>query len=86
MLALHVASAAAGFAHSARRTRTVWSWLPGAVAFPVLPLFGAAALRAWPPRRWPLFVVGVPAVLAIHLADTLPGLEAGAAGGGARSR
>jgi 4-hydroxybenzoate polyprenyltransferase len=81
VLALNVASTAAAFAYSARLKRTAWSWLPFAVAFPMLPLFGAAALRAWPPRWWSLFVVGAPAVVAIHLADTLPDLETDAAGG-----
>jgi 4-hydroxybenzoate polyprenyltransferase len=57
------------------------SWLPFAVAFPLLPLFGAAALATWPRRWWSLFAVGAPAVLAVHLSDTIPDLEGDARSG-----
>jgi 4-hydroxybenzoate polyprenyltransferase len=81
LVLLDVAGTGAGFLYNARLKRTPWSWLPFAVAFPLLPLFGAAVLDAWPRRWWSLFVVGAPAVLAIHLADTIPDLEGDAGAG-----
>ena len=78
---LNLAGLAAGFAYNAGLKATPLSWLPFAVAFPLLPLFGAAALDRWPHHWWSLFIVGLPVVLTIHLADTLPDLRADAAGG-----
>jgi 4-hydroxybenzoate polyprenyltransferase len=72
---------AAGFAYNAYLKATPLSWLPFAVAFPLLPLFGAAAFGAWPAAWWSLFVVGLPCVVAIHLADSLPDLASDAAAG-----
>jgi 4-hydroxybenzoate polyprenyltransferase len=81
MVLLDVTGVAAGFAYNAWLKRTWLSWLPFAIAFPLVPLFAAAALDVWPPG-WPsLFALGVPVVLAIHLADSLPDLEADAAAG-----
>jgi 4-hydroxybenzoate polyprenyltransferase len=81
LVALDLAGLAAGFAYNARLKRTPLSWLPFALAFPLLPLFAAAALDRWPPA-WPtLFAVGLPVVVAIHLADALPDLDADAAAG-----
>ncbi len=70
--ALNVAGLTAGFAYNAWLKRTLLSWLPFAAAFPLLPHFGAAALDRPMPLGWTLHLVGLPAVLAIHLADTLP--------------
>jgi 4-hydroxybenzoate polyprenyltransferase len=81
MVLLNAVGIASGFAYNAWLKRTHLSWLPFAIAFPLVPLFAAAALDVWPPG-WPsLFVVGVPVVLAIHLADSLPDLNADAAAG-----
>ena len=69
---------ACGFAYNAWLKRTTLSWLPFAIAFPLVPLFGPAALdgveralRLAPP----LFAAGAPLAVAIHLADTLPDLR-----------
>jgi 4-hydroxybenzoate polyprenyltransferase len=75
LVVLDAIGTGAGFFYNARLKRTPWSWLPFAVAFPLLPLFGAAALDAWPRRWWTLFLVGAPAVLAVHLSDAIPDLE-----------
>ncbi|MDQ3699536.1 MAG: UbiA family prenyltransferase, partial [Chloroflexota bacterium] len=81
LVVLDVIGLGAGFLYNARLKRTRWSWLPFATAFPLLPLFGATALGAWPRLWWSLFLVGAPAVLAIHLADTIPDLEGDAGSG-----
>lgn len=80
-VALDIVGTAAGFSYNAWLKRTRWSWLPFAVAFPLLPLYGAAAVDHWPQGWWMVFIVGAPAVLAVHLADTLPDLAGDAAAG-----
>ena len=81
---LDVVGIGAGFAYNARLKRTAWSWLPFAIAFPLLPVFGGVALpMLHAPPSW-LFVsyaIGVPAAVAIHLADTIRDLDADAAFG-----
>ena len=87
LVLLDAAGTGAGFVYNARLKRTPWSWLPFALAFPLIPLFGAAALDAWPRRWWTLFLVGAPAVLAVHLSDAIPDLEGDArAGAGGLAR
>jgi 4-hydroxybenzoate polyprenyltransferase len=76
-VALDAIALAAGFAYNASLKRTALSWLPFAVAFPLIPLFGPAAMDD-PGRVWqlapPFYAVGAPLAVAIHLADTLPDL------------
>ncbi len=80
-VALDAAGLAAGFAYNAGLKGTRLSWLPFAVAFPLLPLFGAAAFDAWP-RGWPvLFIAGTPAAIAVHLADAIPDIVSDRAAG-----
>jgi 4-hydroxybenzoate polyprenyltransferase len=79
--ALDVLALGAGFVYNAWLKRTPWSWVPFAVDFPLLPLFGAATSGVWPPLWWTVFVVGLPLILAIHLADALPDLETDAGAG-----
>ena len=87
LVLLDAAGTGAGFVYNARLKRTPWSWLPFALAFPLIPLFGASALDAWPRRWWTLFLVGAPAVLAVHLSDAIPDLEGDArAGAGGLAR
>jgi 4-hydroxybenzoate polyprenyltransferase len=75
---------AAGLSYNAWLKRTWWSWLPFAIAFPLLPLFGAAALdpaHLAAPLVAGCFLVGAPLAVAIHLADTMPDLTSDLAGG-----
>lgn len=80
-VALDAAGLAAGCAYNAGLKGTRLSWLPFASAFPLLPLFGAAAFDAWPRRWWALFLAGAPAAVAIHLADAIPDIEGDRAAG-----
>ena len=67
---------AAGFLYNAVLKRTALSWLPFALAFPLIPLFGMAALDRWP-WYWPFVYAAVPPLaVAIHLWDSLPDLAA----------
>jgi 4-hydroxybenzoate polyprenyltransferase len=79
-LGLGAVGTGAGLVYSAWLKRTVWSWLPFAVGFPTLALWSYAAVDRWDPRLWSGYLLGLPLVLAIHLADTLPDLahDAGA--------
>ena len=79
-LALGTIGTGAGLAYSAWLKRTVWSWLPFALGFPTLALWSYAAVDRWDQRLWTAYLLGLPLVLAIHLADTLPDLadDAGA--------
>lgn len=73
-----------GLLYDAGLKYTVFSWLPFAVAFPTLPLWGWAVVSpggVFP--SWLLWVVPVVAVLVvgIHLADTVPDLASDTAAG-----
>ena len=73
-LALGAFGTGAGLLYSAWLKRTPLSWLPFAVGFPTLVLWSYAAVGRWDARLWSGYLVGLPLVLAIHLADTLPDL------------
>ena len=67
-----------GFAYNACLKRTALSWLPFAVAFPLLPLFGPEAVDGVDRLRQlalPAAVAGAPLAVGIHLADTLREVE-----------
>ncbi|WP_245194521.1 UbiA family prenyltransferase [Kitasatospora phosalacinea] len=77
----HLVAVAAGWAYNLRLKATVWSWLPYAVAFALLPAFVTLAL---PGRPWPApEVLGAGALLgtAAHFANVLPDLAADRAAG-----
>ncbi|QKW24149.1 UbiA family prenyltransferase [Kitasatospora sp. NA04385] len=77
----HLTAVAAGWAYNLRLKATVWSWLPYAVAFALLPAFVTLAL---PGRPWPApDVLGAGALLgtAAHFANVLPDLAADRAAG-----
>lgn len=75
---VHVVAVTSAWAYNARLKRTVWSWLPYAVSFGLLPLFlaRAAGMDAAPWR-----LMGAAALLGVgaHIANTLPDLEDDAA-------
>ena len=72
---LAVAGTAAGFIYNVALKRGVWSWLPFWLGFPTLVLWSFAAMGRLEARLWSVYLIGLPLVLAIHLADTLPDLE-----------
>ncbi|HMA33449.1 MAG TPA: UbiA family prenyltransferase, partial [Chloroflexia bacterium] len=77
VLACAVVGLAAGLLYDVRLKRTLWSPLPFAIGFGVLPLWAWAGVdRAWDaPVGWAAALTAL-LVLALHLADTLPDLEA----------
>jgi 4-hydroxybenzoate polyprenyltransferase len=80
-LALGSFGTTAGFAYSTWFKRTALSWLPFWVGFPTLALWACAAAGRWEPRLLAVYLLGLPLVLAIHLADTLPDVADDASGG-----
>jgi 4-hydroxybenzoate polyprenyltransferase len=82
-LALGSLGTSAGFAYSTWFKRTSLSWLPFWVGFPTLALWACATVERWEPRLLAVYLLGLPLVLALHFADTLPDLI-GDAGGGVR--
>lgn len=64
-----------GLLYSSTFKRTTWSWVPFAVAFPLLPVWVFVAVGRIPDHVWTIFVIGVPLAVAIHLADSLPDIE-----------
>jgi len=79
--AVHLVFVACGWAYNLWLKSTVWSWLPYAVAFGLLPVFVTAAQQppAWPPPWGP--AVGALLGVGAHLVNALPDLEEDAATG-----
>ncbi|MFJ5231941.1 UbiA family prenyltransferase [Kitasatospora sp. NPDC088391] len=78
---VHLVAVAAGWAYNLRLKATVWSWLPYALAFALLPAFVTLAL---PGRPWPAAaVLGAGALLGVaaHFANVLPDIAADRAAG-----
>jgi 4-hydroxybenzoate polyprenyltransferase len=73
-----------GLLYDAGLKYTAFSWLPFAIAFPTLALWawaGAAPGGVIPPHLWWTVPVVALTVVGIHLADTIPDLQADAAAG-----
>ncbi len=64
-----VAGLACGLAYDVQLKRTTWSWLPFAVAFPLIPVWAFTALDRWEPLLWWVFPLGALLGLALHLAN-----------------
>jgi 4-hydroxybenzoate polyprenyltransferase len=72
---------ASGWAYDLGLKKTALSFLPFALAFPLLPIWtGLVAGRALP-GLLPFFLVGAPLAVAIHLADSIPDIESDSASG-----
>ncbi len=70
-----------GYVYDGWLKRTVLSWLPLAIAFPLIPVWVYTAAHAWEPVLWWVFPVGVLFAVAVHIANQLPDIEADAAAG-----
>jgi 4-hydroxybenzoate polyprenyltransferase len=76
----HVLALAMAWLYNLRLSRTVWSWLPYAVAFGSAPLFLSVGLDGHLPPSWMVVAFALAAVSA-HLANALPDLETDRAAG-----
>jgi 4-hydroxybenzoate polyprenyltransferase len=70
----HVLALAMAWLYNVALSRTVWSWLPYAIAFGSMPLFLYVGLTGSPGPWWTVVVFATIAVSA-HLANALPDLE-----------
>ncbi len=70
-----------GLAYDVRLKRTIWSALPFMVAIPVLPAWVWLTLGAWQVVLWWLLPLGALIGLSLHLANTLPDIDADASYG-----
>ncbi len=71
---IHVFVIAMGWLYNVALSRTVWSWLPYALAFGAFPLFLYVGLDGEPGPWWTVAVFALVAVSA-HLANALPDVE-----------
>ncbi len=80
-VALFVLGTACGLAYDMRLKRTLFSAVPFMIAIPVLPIWAYETLGEWDDVLWWLLPLGGLIGLAMHLANTLPDIEADAAQG-----
>lgn len=79
--ALTIAGIGIGWTYDVIARATPFSALPFALAFPLLPVWVGVVTGHFPRPILAVFVAGVPAAVAIHLADAIPDLESDAASG-----
>jgi len=83
---LGVAGLACGLLYDVRLKRTRLSWLPFAVAFPLIPLWVFVASHAWSPLLWWTLPLGASLGFALHLANQAPDISGEAEIDGAAHR
>jgi 4-hydroxybenzoate polyprenyltransferase len=74
-LAAAVIGTGGGLAYDIRSKGTVWSLVPFVVAFPTLAVWAWTAVAPFDPRLLEGYLLGIPLVTGLHLADTWPDLE-----------
>jgi 4-hydroxybenzoate polyprenyltransferase len=80
-LLLLVIGTASGLAYNLGIKDTRFSWLPYVIGLGVLPPFVWAALDSFRDEFLALYAVATPLAIAVHLANTLPDVEADVAAG-----
>jgi 4-hydroxybenzoate polyprenyltransferase len=76
----HVFAILMAWLYNIRLSRTVWSWLPYALAFGVMPAFLSFGFSDEPPTVWAVAVFAIIGVSA-HLANALPDADSDAGAG-----
>lgn len=64
-----------GVAYSFWFKRTIWSWVPYVIALPLLPIWVWTALSTVDPGMFAIYPLGIAAVIAVQLAQSLPDVE-----------
>ncbi len=67
---------ACGLIYNAALKRTMLSWLPYAVAIPLIPVWTYTAADAWDPMLWWVVPLGILLGLSLHFANQLPDIAA----------
>jgi 4-hydroxybenzoate polyprenyltransferase len=70
-----VAGLACGLIYNAALKRTWLSWLPFAVAIPLIPIWVFLAVGAWDALLWWVFPLGLLLGLALHLSNQVPDID-----------
>lgn len=76
----HVFAILMAWLYNVRLSRTIWSWLPYALAFGAMPAFLSFGFNDQPPTLWSVAVFSIVGVSA-HLANALPDSESDTAAG-----
>jgi 4-hydroxybenzoate polyprenyltransferase len=79
--ALGVLGTAMGFLYNARLKGSIWAWLPFWVALPTLVIASFAVVDAYRSELLLTYVIGLPLVIPIYIADTLIDIESDRAQG-----
>jgi len=77
-MALLALGASCGLAYDVGLKRTVFSAVPFMIAIPTLPAWVFVSLDRWQPELWLLLPLGSLLGLSIHLANTIPDVDADA--------
>lgn len=64
-----------GIAYSLWFKRTIWSWLPYVLAIPLLPIWVWVALASPSAALIVLYPIAIPALISVHIAQSIPDLE-----------
>ncbi len=70
-----------GIAYSFWFKRTMWSWLPYVLAIPLLPIWVWVALGDPPAAVLLLYPIAIPALVAVHIAQSIADIEGDRAAG-----
>jgi 4-hydroxybenzoate polyprenyltransferase len=79
--AIGLGALALGLAYDGGIKRTSLSWLPVALAFPLVPAFAFTAAGAWDPYLWWAFPIGLLFGFAVHMANQVPDIRSDSAVG-----
>ncbi|MCL4486923.1 MAG: UbiA family prenyltransferase [Chloroflexi bacterium] len=82
VLALALAGTLAGLFYNFVLRGTPLSWLPYVLGFAVLPVYVWTTVERFDARQLALVPIGIPLLIGVHLAQTLPDLETDRALGG----
>jgi 4-hydroxybenzoate polyprenyltransferase len=65
-----------GLVYNAALKRTVLSWLPYAIAIPLIPVWAFVAAGEWDAMLWWVFPLGILVGLSLHFANQAPDVDA----------
>lgn len=70
-----------GVAYSFWFKRSIWSWLPYVVAIPLIPIWVWTALESFPMQLLLIYPLGIPAVISLQIAQSMPDIVSDQASG-----
>ena len=70
-----------GVAYSVWFKRSAWSWFPYVVAIPLIPIWVWTALDSFPRELLLIYPIGIPAVISLQIAQSMPDIASDQASG-----